>query len=198
MTCRVLAAAALLATAAGCSTAPSSSAQPPPSRTTASTTSTAHPTTQLPRCRHTQYAVKMVEGISPMTGEHAFFVQVMHIGPRGCSIIGYPKVAFFTAAHQRMGFTYRDSGGQYLTDRRPTSVNLAPGGSFFVAIAKYRCDLRTTATARYAVVRLPGADRALRISLRHSPSSIDSCNEAPSRVVYLSPIVGNEHQLFAH
>jgi hypothetical protein len=44
----------------------------------------------------------------------------------------------------------------YMTKARPKTVVLAPGGSAFVLVAKYRCDLGGLATAATIRLTLPG------------------------------------------
>jgi hypothetical protein len=139
----------------------------------------------------------MVDGISPATGEHAFLVQFRYAGSRPCSVAGYPTVRFLTPSGAMIPFRYSDSGGQYLTHAAPSTINLRPADTFFVAIAKYRCDVRTEQSARWATLLLPGAASSIRVDLRRRfATSIDYCAEAPSKIVYLSPLEPVESRLF--
>jgi hypothetical protein len=195
---RWLALAVLLA-AAACSTASGGSAAPTSSASLPSPLASrpAPHVRAFTRCHNAHYFYKMVEGLSPQTGEHGFFVQLMYAGHHRCSISGYPKVEFIAADGSRLPFHYRNNGGPYLTLRRPTPINLHPVDSFMIAIAKYRCDIQTQKSAKYVVIRMPGGGTPVRINLQaEGVTSIDYCAEAPSEIVYLSPIEGPESHLF--
>jgi hypothetical protein len=92
-------------------------------------------TAKFPRRINAPFAVKMIERVSPMTGEHAFILQGAYTGSAPCTARGYPTVSFSTADGRVLGFHY-------------------------------------------------------------SVASMDYCAEAPSQIVYLSPVAANESNLY--
>ena len=155
------------------------------------------PTTsaQFSACVNAPFGDKMIQPVSPETGEHAFILQASYVGARPCSLIGYPTVVFATATGRVLPFRYRNGGGPYVTHRPPGYVNLRPGDTVFVEVAKYRCDVSGGRAAARASVRLPGASAALSVRL-DSVATMDYCAETPSQLVYVSPASGSESQLY--
>jgi hypothetical protein len=147
-----------------------------------------------PRCHDARLAVKLVEGVSSMTGEHAFFVQFMLTSTTACHLRGYPTASFMTRSGQAVPFRLVAGNGPYVTHRRPPRLDLiGAGDSFFVEVAKYRCDLRTLKTATKAAFRLPGVNRAIVVHFGHI-TKFDYCDEPQSQTIYISPAVENESQ----
>lgn len=138
----------------------------------------------------------MVDAVSPMTGEHAFFVQLMLASAAPCSLRGYPTVTFGTGRGKPVPFRVVDGKGPYVTHRQPPRLNLdGAGDRVFVEVAKYRCDVSSSATARLATLQLPGVRRAVVVHFGHI-TSFDYCSEPASQLVYVSPVLGDERQLF--
>ena len=166
-----------------------------PPTASASSASKPRPTRQeFARCRNVPFEVKLVKPVSPMTGEHAFVVQLAYAGTKPCTLRGYPRPTFYSASGSVFPFTYRNGGGQYVTHSSPPYVNLRPGDAAFFEVAKYRCDLRGQ-TAIRASARIPGG-RAPVYPHIQSVASIDYCSEPASLIVYVSPIEPSETQLY--
>lgn len=146
------------------------------------------------RCHGAPFTLTSVDGISPMTGEHAFVVELTYTGAAACSLRGYPSAEFTTVGGAVVPFRTGDGTGPYVTHRPPRWVNLRPGGAVFMAVAKYRCDLRATSSATVALLRPPGGGDAVTVRFGRL-TTFDDCSEGPSRIVYLSPVVSDERQL---
>jgi hypothetical protein len=101
---------------------------------------------------------------------------------------------FATADGRVLPFRHRDGSGPYVSHRPPAYVNLRPGDTVFVEVAKYRCDVSGGRSAARVSIRLPGARAAISVRL-DGVASVDYCAENPSQVVYLSPATASESQL---
>jgi Protein of unknown function (DUF4232) len=130
--------------------------------------------------------------VSPMTGEHAAVFMLRNLGHASCALRGDPKVDLYTAAGHRLAFSYTDGHSMYFTSHRPGRVVLAAGKAAFFEIAKYRCDLGSSATATVIKVTLPGP---ARIMLTRTPVSawfsFDYCKGGPrdpGQTIGISPI----------
>jgi hypothetical protein len=125
--------------------------------------------------------------LSEKTGQHTAAFALRNTGP-ACTLEGYPTVVLTDGAGRTLPFRYHRGGDQMITFKPPGLVTLPSQGTAYFAINKYRCDIRASAVARVVHVTLPGASG--RVSLRlHRYPIIDFCNEAPSRIVSVSPIV---------
>jgi len=93
--------------------------------------------------------------LSPATGEHGDIYTVKNTGSTPCTLSGYPTVTL-TSGGRPLGFQYVHGGGPYVTRKPPVVVSLRPGATGYFLLAKYRCDLQSTATATTVRIRLPG------------------------------------------
>ena len=80
-------------------------------------------------------------GVSPATGEHAVLYRITNTSGIACTLAGYPTVVLFDGAGKVLPFHITRDHSQYVTADPPGPVTLPPGGSAFVLVAKYRCDL---------------------------------------------------------
>ena len=94
-------------------------------------------------------------GVAPMTGEHAVLYVLANRGRQACTVRGYPHVTLYDADGRVLPFRYSDGGGAYVTSRRPATVVLAPAGTAYVLVAKYRCDLGAARDAAAVGLALP-------------------------------------------
>lgn len=95
--------------------------------------------------------------VPQMTGEHAVLFRLANRSPVACTLRGYPRVSLFDARGHVLPFRYADGGGPYVSARKPATVVLASGGSAYIVVAKYRCDLGITRTAAAIRLTLPAA-----------------------------------------
>jgi hypothetical protein len=118
---------------------------------------TATPVTSAVRhCGASALALQYGPQVSPMTGEQAVMYRVRNRGQAACSLSGYPRVTLDTAQGSPLAFHYTDGRSQYVTKAHPKKVILQPGGSAYVLVAKYRCDLGGVASAATIKLALPG------------------------------------------
>jgi hypothetical protein len=65
----------------------------------------------------------------------------MNVGTEACYLFGYPGIGVYDASNRLLPLDYHWGGDQEVTDAAPTRVGLAPGGTAYVLVNKYRCDL---------------------------------------------------------
>jgi hypothetical protein len=83
-----------------------------------------------------------------------------------------------------------------LPDRRPLPVTIRPGHPGFIALDKYRCDIRTTDSVHTLRLTLPGRRTRLALSLGRA-SGLDFCGETASRLVAVTPVLAAQRTAFA-
>jgi hypothetical protein len=92
-------------------------------------------------------------------------------------------------------FRYTDSGGAYVTSRRPVTIVLARRTRAYVLVAKYRCDLGIAGNAATIRLALPAAS-GQEFSGREpvgvpGPPGLSYCRGGPrdpGQLVTVSPI----------
>jgi len=133
--------------------------------------------------------------VVPMTGEHAVLFILANRGPRACTVRGYPRVTLYDADGGVLRFRYADGGGPYVTGGKPVTVVLAPKGTAYVLVAKYRCDLGIIATA--ATIRLTLSARNSQVFAAREPVGVPGppglsyCSGGPrdpGQLVTVSPV----------
>jgi hypothetical protein len=102
--------------------------------------------------------------ISARTGQNPDAIRLTNSGSR-CVLDGYPVVRLKDAAGARIPFDISRSGDQMVTTHHAHPVVLSHGGSAWILLNKYRCDLGGRTAVREIVVRLSGAGRigAMRV-----------------------------------
>jgi len=125
---------------------------------------------------------------SEATGRHTATFVVVNDSRGACTLRGYPTIVLLDAGGRTLAFSYSHRGDQMITRDAPRSVRVGAGGRAFFAFDKYRCDLRATAVARFALVRLPGVHASERLRLARYPI-IDFCAQRASLTIAVSPIV---------
>jgi Protein of unknown function (DUF4232) len=155
------------------------------------------PRGHLARCAAPALVLRPGAPVVPMTGEHAVLYALANRGPAACTVRGYPKVTFYDARGRALPFRYADGGGAYVASRKPVTVVLAHGGTAYVLVAKYRCDLgvaRNAATIRMALPAARGQVFAAREPVGVSgPPGLSYCRGGPrdpGQLVVVSPIEG--------
>jgi hypothetical protein len=149
----------------------------------------------LTACAADVLALRPGPRVVPMTGEHAILYTLANRGPRACTVGGYPRVTLYAASGRALPFRYADGGGPYVTRARPAIVTLAPRGTAYLLVAKYRCDLGIVATA--ATIRLTLPVRAGQVFAVREPDGVPGapglsyCTGGPGdpgQLVTLSPV----------
>jgi hypothetical protein len=160
----------------------------PQSTTQSSPTVTATPptTTTVPyvaaavRCRTSQLGLSAGAFVSPISGQHPLLMTLTNEGSSACYLLGYPGIALYNAQDQLLPITYRWAGDQEVTSAPPVRVGLAPGGTAYVLISKYRCDVGSEDPATTLSLTPPDEASALSLNIRGLMSE-DYC-EAPAQI----------------
>lgn len=97
--------------------------------------------------------------LSPMTGEHGVFYELINHGRLACTLAGYPHVRLY-AGREALPFRYIFGGGPYVTGKPPVTVTMNPGGAAWILVAKYRCDQGALRDATTISLTMPGMDGA--------------------------------------
>jgi len=131
-------------------------------------------------------------GLSPMTGEHGGFYELVNHGRRACTLAGYPHITLY-ADGDPLPFRYIVGDGPYVTSRPPATVTVQPGGGAWILVAKYRCDLGDLRAATTIAVTVPDTASALTSPVPRDGgvSALSYCRGgagAPGQVVTVSPI----------
>lgn len=142
-----------------------------------------------PDCRGDDLAVGLGPPLDSMTGQQVVVLSVENSGDASCWLGGYPSVRLVDGRNRSMGFHVRP-GGPYVGTVPPGHVVLQRGGSAYVKVSKYRCDISTVAVAAAARIRLPGASSGQVVRLRQrGNSAISLCGrQDPPQVVGVSPV----------
>jgi hypothetical protein len=110
------------------------------------------------RCKMGQLAVHALE-ITPPTGMHWFGLRFVNHGSRACALGGFPSIALRDAKGVNP-FVYEH------IDQRRGRVTLKAGGSAYVVLSKFRCDLtrtrRLAATGQVWLKGDPSRSKAFR------------------------------------
>src|SRR6185437_5376931 len=98
-------------------------------------------------------------------------------------------------------FDYLQHGDQVITSDAPGRVDVSPGGTAYVTLNKYRCDLGDRAMARRVHLLLPHEATPLQVTLS-SPGptiSFEYCGPGdPGSIVSISPIAATFGRTFRH
>ena len=126
---------------------------------------------------------------SEATGQHTAAIVVRNGSASPCSLDGYPRLELRDSSGRVLAFRFSHAGDQMVTSARPRRVTVRGGGRAFFVLNKYRCDIRSSAAARFLRVLLPGSRQWLRLRLPRYPI-LDYCAaERVSLKVAVSPVV---------
>lgn len=115
---------------------------------------------------------------SEKTGQHTATFVLTNRSQRVCVLDGYPHVQLLDQRHRLLRFRHSHAGDQMITSRPPQRIGVRPGGRVFFALNKYRCDIKSTAIARFIRVQLPGQAKWLSLRLPAYPL-LDYCPQKP-------------------
>jgi hypothetical protein len=119
---------------------------------------------RAPACRVWQLAISSGPEISEKTGQHSLTIRLTNRGRAVCLLDGYPTVGL-RDARGRLPLQISHRGDTMIAGHRPRPVTVRAGGSAYVVINKYRCDLGDRRVARTLVLRLPRAAPSMRLLL---------------------------------
>jgi Protein of unknown function (DUF4232) len=132
-------------------------------------------------------SVRLAAQVSPATGAHPIGLRLVNQGAP-CTLKGYP-VVLLRDAKGVIPFVYRHTGDMMVTSRPPRRISLRSGGSAYVLLDKFRCDLGAVRTGTRVQVGLAGSTARSR-PLALDGMRISLCKRGiPSegRVVVVSP-----------
>jgi hypothetical protein len=98
-------------------------------------------------CDANQLAMTRGPEVSEATGQNTLTFRLRNVGTRPCALHGYPAVALVDRTGA-LPFAISHRGDQMITARRPARFTVAPRGTAFFALNKYRCDLGDRRRAR--------------------------------------------------
>lgn len=140
------------------------------------------------RCSIVQLSIRLAGEVSPTTGAHPIALRVLNRGHNGCLVSGYPIVAL-RDGRGIIPFVYRHGGDVMVTSRSPRPVVLRTGGSAYVLLDKFRCDLGDRRVSTRVQIGLKGsASRSRQVAL--GDLHISLCKPgiaAEGRIVNVSP-----------
>jgi Protein of unknown function (DUF4232) len=102
--------------------------------------------------------------VSEETGEHSLLLTLTNASPAACFLEGYPAMTLDDTGQAPLPFSY-DHAGYQTTGPTPQRVALAPQGTAYVMINKYRCDLGDRDTATTLGLVPPGGTTSLTLSI---------------------------------
>jgi uncharacterized protein DUF4232 len=140
------------------------------------------------RCLMPGLSVRLAGDVSPPTGAHPIALSLVNRGAAACAVRGYPAVEL-SDANGVIPFVYSHRGDAVVTARPPRRVLLRPGGSAYVLLDKFRCDLGDRRVSTRVRLWIEGASaRGRPVPL--SGMRISLCKPgipAEGRVVHVSP-----------
>ena len=139
-------------------------------------------------CRIQQFRVTLGPPISEATGQHTLALMLTNRG-RSCTLFGIPTL-WFEDARGRIPFQLRTGTDQMIRASYALPVNVRRGGSAWVVINHYRCDLGSKRAAGVIRVGLTGASRAdtVRIAVRNPYERVDYCGQGdPGSTITVAP-----------
>jgi Protein of unknown function (DUF4232) len=139
-------------------------------------------------CRIQQFAVSFGRRISEATGQHTLALRLTNHGS-GCTLYGVPAM-WFEDAHGRIPFQVHRGTDQMIAARYALPVQVRRGGSAWVVINHYRCDLGSKRAAN--VIRIGLQDAAypdtITVKVDNPYSMVDYCGKGdPGSTITVAP-----------
>lgn len=139
-------------------------------------------------CRLSQLRIQSGPSVTPKTGQNPLSFVLTNRANTTCTLRGYPTVELLDRRGKRLPFVITHRGDQMVTSRPPTRAFVRAGGTAFVVINKYRCDVRSFDVARTLRLGLPGQRRMARQIRLGRVASFAYCgNGDPGSIVAVSP-----------
>lgn len=120
--------------------------------------------------------------VSEETGQDTLDWALANESSSTCVLYGYPQVSLWDRAGHLLRFAYSHKGDQMTTGAEPSPVYLPPGGSAWIRVNKYRCDIAATDISSAMVLGLPNGGGNLDV-----PADFTYCDETASLTVTVSP-----------
>jgi hypothetical protein len=144
------------------------------------------------RCDVADFAIGLGPEVTEATGQHTLLLRLRN--RRGaCFFGGYPRVTLLDG-RGAIPFAIVHGGDQMVTNRPPQRFVVRRGGSAFVAMNQYRCDLGDRRTAN--VVRL-GPNASLRLTDRYRKPHYCGRGD-PGSTLAVSPFAPTPHAALRH
>ena len=150
-------------------------------------------------CRIQQFAVSFGRRISEATGQHTLALRLANRGS-GCTLYGVPAM-WFEDAHGRVPFEVRRGTDQMIAAPYALPVQVRRGGSAWVVINHYRCDLGPKRAAN--VIRIGLQDAAypdtITVKVDNPYSMVDYCGMGdPGSTITVAPFEPTLTAAFHH
>ena len=122
---------------------------------------------------------------SPATGQNPEAIRLTNAGSR-CVLDGYPLIQFADADGVAIPFALSQTGDQMVTGTSGHPMVIERGGSAWIVLNKYRCDLGDRTAVETIEVRLPGAGAVGAVAARDSGWAYCGSGD-PGSTVHVSP-----------
>jgi Protein of unknown function (DUF4232) len=141
----------------------------------------------VPRCAIASLSVRRAQDVSPTTGANPLALRFVNRGASACVLEGYPIVVL-RDANGVIPFAYRHRGDVMVTPRAPRPVLLRVGGSAYVLLDKFRCDVGDRRVSKSVQIGLKGSSsRSRQLSVHAHIALCKPGIAAEGRVVNVSP-----------
>jgi hypothetical protein len=131
-----------------------------------------------------------VERGSPKTQQHAENVFLTNRLSQTCRLNGYPTIKLLDREGRALPFLYRHAGDQMVTNTRPKTVSIPPGGRAVFVFNNNTCVLTPASKVRLAktlLIQLPGSRQTKAARIPRSFTYSCAANDL-GRILTVSPI----------
>ena len=104
-------------------------------------------------------------GVSEATGQNTIVFRLVNRSSSPCRLTGYPTVRLLATNGHAFPFKFVTSGDMMLTTAKPAPVALAPGGTAFGAVNRFRCERQENGRVTRMDVEPPGDTGTLATGL---------------------------------
>ena len=139
-------------------------------------------------CRMQQFTASIGPRIGEATGQHTLALQLTNHGA-ACTVYGTPAM-WFEDAHGRIPFQVRGGTDQMIAARYSLPVQVRRGGSAWVVVNHYRCDVGNKRAADVIRIGLQDAVYAdtIAVRVRNSYRMVDYCGKGePGSTLTVAP-----------
>jgi len=138
-------------------------------------------------CTASQLRLSVGSAVSEPTGQHSLSLVLANASATTCTLEGYPTITLVDHVGAVLPFTYADRGDQVVTGAMPAPVMFPPGGSGYVTVNSYRCDLGDRGIAAELALTTPDGDGPLRVAVTDHPLAYCGPGD-PGSTVSVSPV----------
>jgi hypothetical protein len=151
------------------------------------------------RCPSVALQLAVGNRISEPTGQHSLALTLTNRSSSPCFIFGYPKVSLLDSSGGELPFDYRRGGDTVVTSHSPTRVEVSPGGTAYVTINKYRCDIGDHGLTTTVELTPPGEALSLAVAMPPDAITLGYCGPGdPGTVVFVSPVESTPEDTVVH